>query len=389
LGTDFDDDVSDIIMQIYDAAIDPSQWPKILLRMAHFVGARGATVFELDALMGAETLTRALASENYLPERNEYYFKHHRDAELADQVIFARHSMNTDGIELIPCSVLAPSREELLKKPHVQTLLEVEVGYRAGALLNKDIKSIDRFAFQFSEAHGPIDQLGHERSKIILPHVAKALNVSRPIRELESLKKTLVEGLDLLAIGVCIVDHFSNVIIANQEFKRQVFEYDAFKMGRDGILGFDPDCAPGLSKLLEASFENHGNFGARPRKEAIVYKSKSGPDHLSVDIVPLVNADELSMRGQKSSILISLDTQLKHDFDAARVGQAFDLTKAEQEVLELVAEGYSNQEISDRLNKAKSTTDTQLKSILAKAMVKNRTQLVRIASQTKSFVIDD
>ena len=381
-------DPTQLILSIYDAAINPEAWPSILLRLAHFVGARGATVFEMDELLGAESLTRALASENYSLERNSYYFENHRDDELADQDVFAKHSLQTDEIELIPCSVLAPTREELVKRPHVQTLIEIEVGYRAAALLNKDLRSLDRFAFQFSMDHGPIDELGHYRSKMILPHIAKALNVSRPMRELRKINHSLFQGLDLLSVGICIVDEFRNIIVTNREFDRQVFEYDAFHINRERQLRFDVDCAPGLAELLEASFEGHGRFGGRPRKEAIVYKSTSTPDHLCVDIVPIENSSELALSQRKASILFSLDTKTFHGFDARKVGLAFGLTDAEQDVLDLVAMGHTNQEISDRLSKSKNTTDTQLKSILSKVMVNNRTQLVRVASQTRSFISD-
>lgn len=384
-----EDDPTDLILMIYDAAVDPEMWPKVLLRIAHFVGARGATVFELDELLGASSLTRALASENYSLARNTYYFENHREAELADQEVFAQHCLENDTIDLVPCSVLAPSREELLKQDHVKTLLEIEVGYRAAALLNKDMRFLDRFAFQFSIDHGPIDQKGYQRSRLILPHLAKALNVSRPLRELTSINHTLFQGLDLLSIGICIVDQSHNILVTNQEFERQVFEYDAFQRSREGRLHFDYECAPELAKLLAASFESHGHYGARPRKEAVVYKSRFEPDHLCVDIVPIENSSELAANQRKTSILFSLDTKTHHKFDAKKVGLAFKLTDAEQTVLELVAEGYTNQEISDRLNKSKNTTDTQLKSILSKAMVVNRTQLVRIASQTRSFITEN
>lgn len=379
-------DISDLILSIYDAAIEPTLWPEVLLRVSHFVGARGATVFELEEIGELDNLKMSMCSENYSPDRNSYYLKYYWQDELKDQEIFAYHSKRTDQIELIPDSVLSSSREALLAKEHVQVLRKFEVGYRAAALLNKDLPSKDRFAFQFSEAHGPMDKAVAQKSNLILPHLAKALNVSRPIRELAAQNKAISAGLNLLMIGVCIVDQERRILVTNTEFERQLDCYDAFTRSRNGRLIFDDGLAPNLSAQLSSSFQFHGLSGARPRKEAVIFASKSKEQHLCIDIVPLENASELDLRSSHSSLIFSLDTSAHFGFDANKIGQIYDLTTTELEVLELVSEGYTNQQISDCLEKSIHTVDSQLKSVLSKAMAANRTQLIRITSQTRSFL---
>ncbi len=55
------------------------------------------------------------------------------------------------------------------------------------------------------------------------------------------------------------------------------------------------------------------------------------------------------------------------------------LTKREKEILELIAEGMTNQEIADKLFLTCSTVDTHRKHMLAKFGVKNTAALVKIA----------
>jgi DNA-binding NarL/FixJ family response regulator len=55
------------------------------------------------------------------------------------------------------------------------------------------------------------------------------------------------------------------------------------------------------------------------------------------------------------------------------------LTRREKEVLQLIAEGLTNQEIADRLFVSVSTVDTHRKNLLQKMAAKNTAALVKIA----------
>lgn len=57
------------------------------------------------------------------------------------------------------------------------------------------------------------------------------------------------------------------------------------------------------------------------------------------------------------------------------------LTRREREILRLIAEGYTNQEIATNLFISISTVDTHRKNLLVKLKAKNTAQLVHIAAQ--------
>ena len=65
----------------------------------------------------------------------------------------------------------------------------------------------------------------------------------------------------------------------------------------------------------------------------------------------------------------------KVSFDANKLG----LSKRELEVLELIAEGLSNQEIADALFVSLNTTKTHIANIYSKLNVKRRTQAIQKA----------
>ncbi len=61
------------------------------------------------------------------------------------------------------------------------------------------------------------------------------------------------------------------------------------------------------------------------------------------------------------------------------VGKTFGLSKRELEVLELIADGHSNQEIADKLFVSLNTVKTHLSNIFSKLNVQRRTQAVQKA----------
>jgi DNA-binding NarL/FixJ family response regulator len=71
----------------------------------------------------------------------------------------------------------------------------------------------------------------------------------------------------------------------------------------------------------------------------------------------------------------------KHEKDGPKRGRkvSLDLTKREQEVLELVATGKTNQEVADQLFISIKTVETHKTNILEKLGLKNTAELVRYA----------
>lgn len=59
------------------------------------------------------------------------------------------------------------------------------------------------------------------------------------------------------------------------------------------------------------------------------------------------------------------------------------LTAREKEVLELIAEGYTNPQIAEKIFLSPFTIDSHRKNLLAKLGVKNTASLIRLAVEKK------
>jgi DNA-binding CsgD family transcriptional regulator len=380
-------ELNDLILAIYDTMINSNGWAAVLERVSRYIGARGAFIFELEGVGNQRYIRAPYYSENYNPELVSSYLASHNDQELLDQDTFARLSRPTDQIQLISDEVLAESETELQSRHNVRQMLKWGIRYRAGALLNKDQVNLDRFALQFSPSAGPLSKEHFERAALLMPHIAKALNVSRPTKQLADKFQSIADCIDMLVIGVCITDAEGRVVHLNQEFQRQIASYPVFRKDSLGRLVMHSDSLGGALTELRGSLDNHGRFGARPRKEAIISVIENRPHTLCIEVAPLTSANEFGEAKLNGHIIYSMDTGNSYAIDREMLTSVFSLTQAEASILEMLAEGMTNLQISELRAKSVETVNSQVKSILEKTQSANRTQLIRVATNIgASFV---
>ena len=377
----------EIILSIYDTALDPKNWPSVLDEICVFVGAVGALVIDIEGDKTSGRLIPSLYTTNYDALIANAYLDGHRSQELNDQDVFECYSNRKDRIELVSDHVLAASREELELRANVVAMKSIGLRYRAGALLNKDLKSKDRFGFQFNSDQGPLNSENVRKASILLPHIAKALDVSRPMIQLSAKYNQIIDAINMLKTGVCIIDHKQRVVAKNLEFERQTEGYSVFSIERDGRLTFSNQTNAKMASDMFSSTKFHGRFGARPRKEALGETVHSDIRELCIEITPLQGAAYGDGNLSKGSVVFSLDTSQNADIDFEKFSSSFGFTPAETKVLQLLSSGLTNPQIADCSNKSVETINTQVKSLLSKTMTSNRTQLIRLASQTGISII--
>lgn len=382
-------ELNNLILAIYDTTINPDAWPDVLDRVSRYVGATGAFIFELEGSGDQRRIQAPYFSKIYDAALVRGYLDKYHDEELSDQDTFTRLSKPTDQIQFVSEDVLAKSEEELLKRANVRQMRDNGIYYRTAALLNKDLVDRDRFALQFSQRAGPISKQHIERALVLAPHIAKARNISRPTKQLADNFRTVANCIDMLVVGVCILDEQGRIVHFNQEFQRQLDSYPVFLKDRAGRLIMQATGPGEALGKLRGSLSNHGRFGARPRKEAITTIIDDKQHTLCIEVAPLTTADEFGEPKLNGHIVYSMDAGKFYEIDSQMLASIFSLTQAEASVLEMLAEGLTNAQVSERRLKSVETINSQVKSIFEKTQSSNRTQLIRLATNiSSSFILD-
>lgn len=370
MSTDRDD-----ILSIYDAAVEPKTWPLVLDRIAEGIGARGAIVFEWSSQDASRVLSATHASSFFDPVQLATYIERCQVFEAADQDIFEAHSLQSDGINLIDDSVLAPSVAALKERKNVQILEKFGILHRAAGLLNKDNPLQARFSVQLGSDRGPLTEQNRSYLGRVLPHVAKALDLGRPATQLALENQGLIAAMDRLLIGVCVLDAQGRVVTMNTEFRRQLERYATFDLPPGGVLRLSQPADQRRFEHLKSDCLHHGQFGARPRKEAVATDEEAV---LCIELVPCTQNAEIGAKAFGGFILNSVDTSLPVHCATPAIQQAYGLTDAELALVDAIAAGKTNVQIAEERDRAVATINTQVKSILSKTRCASRTQLVRL-----------
>lgn len=283
--------------------------------------------------------------------------------------------MAQDPINIISDDVLYTDPEEFRSRENIRYVMEFGILHRAAALLNKDNTNIGRFSVQFGSDRPPIRPSERAYLNSVLPHIAKAIDLGRPARQLLKEHQAMLAAMDRLSIGLCILDSEGYVTMKNEEFRRQQEQSGVFATAADGRLFFHGEESQRRYLALKSDVERHGRFGARPRKEAVTAETRS---HLCIELAPLNRSDELGTRPLDGFILYSTDTSLPNRFNLLPVKMTFGLTDTETEIVASISEGLTNRQIADQRGRSVATVNAQVKSILSKTNCPNRTQLVRL-----------
>ena len=372
------DEYRDFVLDIYQAVSNPSHWQKVLDRLTERVNAHGCMVFEWRMEKQNRRLEAPLITSNYERDDVEKYLSRFQRQETQDHDQFDRRLLNSDTIDVVSEEILYKDEKSYLSQPHVDFLMKIGLRYRTGALLDKDNPFRARFSLSMSEERGPFDEADLHLLDNLLPHVAKAMELGRPVAAASQDRQTLKAVLNRLTIGVCVVNANGAVEMKNTEFDRQAEDYGAFSLDRANRLRLHKQANhQHFSRLLKDAL-NHGQFGARPRKEAVLIETEEAASTLCVEVTPLEKLDEIGNRPLNGALIISRDTTQEMTIDLEFARQAFELTSAESAVIDMVCQGLTNSEIASRRERSIDTVNAQMKSILSKTRSVNRTQLVRV-----------
>ena len=370
--------LNDLILQIYECATEAQLWPEVMDQLKDHFRARGCILFEWEDSLGSRVLHAPILTTNYKREALEQYMRDYGHLEEEDQNIYEQQSLSSNTIELVSESILYNSKKEYFQRPHVKQLAAYGIHYRLGGMLDKDNPHRSRFSLQLSESRGHLSDSEQRELSKILPHIAKSLGIGQQFAVQARNQQTLLSALDALDIGICLLSNRGEIITSNKEFERQNEAYSSFRKERNGRLSFrSSDAQKKLTALLE-TVENHGHFGARPRKEAVVVGDDSMQADLCIELIPLHRSSDIGTAVFDGALLISRDTRKPIESNVDLVKKVYDFTDAESNVVELIAQGLKNSEIALRRDVSIETVNSQVKSVLSKSRSENRTQLVRM-----------
>ena len=105
------------------------------------------------------------------------------------------------------------------------------------------------------------------------------------------------------------------------------------------------------------------------------YILKNSSKEELIKAIHTVHEGNIFFSGEVGQVLQEYQKSLKHELPV--------LSTREKEILELIAEGYTNPQIAEKIFLSSFTVDSHRKNLLAKLKVKNTASLIRLAVEQK------
>lgn len=364
----------DTIARIYDVVLEPNQWSGVLGETAAHAGALMANLSVIDA-NNPECHTHATNIE-WPPQATAFYRQTIAPSEAEHWLAlrsFPTHSVISD-------TEFFADRSLYDGLPLVRWARgEFGVYHRAVSCLNLEQAWVDGIALQYSEERGPITAVEKANLKLLLPHLAKAVSISRPFRVLEARFRATCEVLDRYHVAVLIVRDRGEVIVQNEAATRILEEADGLELDPHGRLrAQDPEQHRPLLDTVRQCIETTEARAQTRGTEFTVPRSR-GRSALLVEVSPLRDGKGELDRHLRAALVCLIDPDRPDKISSHGMQELFHLTNAEAEVCRLLTEGHSAELIREQRGVSPNTLKTQLKALFTKTRCQNRAQLIRLA----------
>jgi DNA-binding CsgD family transcriptional regulator len=359
---------------LYATASSGDGWPRALDAISRLVGGNGALLFVQDE--GPAELQITAASTAYKSEDVDLYLK----SLVKDDE--ARWLQVLD--ELPPRTIQSdadiwPDREVYDAMPSVRFLRELDLYHRVAVRPCAHGGWKDALAVLFDGSRGGIRQAESHRLALLVPHLARAIEVQRPFHLLLRRFGAVLALLDRLGVGVLIVREQGEIVLSNCEAERILAAEDGLARGpRARLLAADALAQAELSSALRRA-ERAARLEAEAPDACLEIPRRTGAESYLADVLPFRDAGHEIGASFRGALLVVIDPDHREMVSILGLARSYGLTASETVVCRGIAQGMTLREIAEMRGVSFDTVKSQSRAVYAKTRTRNRRELVRRA----------
>ncbi len=363
--------LSALIGDIYDAAIDPTLWPTVLTDCVSFIGGSAAALFSKDAASKTGDVAYDIGIESHY--RDLYFNKYIKLDPLTVGHYFAEIEKPVAVGDILPY-------EEFL-----ETRAYREWGQPQGLVdtlnvaLDKTATSAAMFCVFRHQRNGRVDDEMRRRMALLVPHIRRAVLIGRVIDLNKAEAASLADTLDGISAGMFLVDATGRIVHANGAGHVMLDAADVVR-ARAGRLAVND---PQADQVLADTFATAGNGDAAVGiKGVAVPLIGRGGDRYIAHVLPLTSGARRRAGASFAAAAVlfvhkaALDTPLPPEV----IAKAYKLTPMELRVLLAVVEVGGVPAVAEALGIAETTVRTHLHQTYQKTGTNRQADLVKLVA---------
>ena len=365
--------VSALIGDIYDAALDPSLWPLALGGAKGFVGGVAASLYSKDAVNKCGNMFYQNA-DGIDPHYRDLYFDTYVKLDpTTTGHFFAELDAPVATNDIIPYQEFLETRF-YLEWARPQGLVD-----HVCAVIEKSNTSAALFGVFRHERDGLVDDDVRRRMRLITPHVRRAVLIGKVIDLRTAEAATFADTLDGLTAGMLLVDATGRIIHANTAGHAILREGDFLSAIGGRLVAGDPQ----IDRLFRDIFTAAGNGDAAIGIKGIAVPliARGGERHVA-HVLPLTSGAR-RRAGIATSAAAALFVQ-KAALDTPSlpevIAKAYKLTPTELRVLLAIVEVGGGPEVAEALGIADGTVKSHLSRLFEKTGARRQADLVNLVA---------
>ncbi len=359
-----------IVAGFYEASLDETTWPVALERLRAEVGADMCALTTHDFSSGSGRFLHAVGIE---PEGMAAYARRFSrfNVWLQHEEWFAGSTAVVDGTQLAEANEITESifYRDWLKAvklfDHVFVILDRHDSLMTFLMLGR------------REAQGPFSKAAIARLESFAAELSRSYRAGSTARRLQSFRKSAVEVLDTLPVGIVLLNLGGGVVAANRA-ARAVLDAGEPVYRVNGSLAVDVGGRRLKIRDWVAQAVAAEADGGRSEPQALLVPRPTGQRALTLLLTTTSTATGAFDDDAPVATLYIGDIERGVQIEHTRVARLYGLSRAESRVAALLASGYRLDQTAEILGVAYETVRKHLKQIFSKTGTFRQAELVRM-----------
>jgi DNA-binding CsgD family transcriptional regulator len=365
------EEVSQLIGDIYDAALDPASWPQVLEKTCHYVQGVASVLLSQDSVERSAEFHFSWGDD---PEFTRSY----QDTYVKLNPLLLPMVLSTKTGEVTANSDVLPI-EEFVETRFYKEWAQPQ-GYldAVSATLEKSATSYAALAVARHERDGLVDEVMRRRMRLVAPHFRRAVSIGKVIEAHKVEAATLADTLDGLAAGMFLVDAVGRIVHANARGHAILADAKILRGFGGRLSATDLQADKALSDVFAAADDGDAAIGTRGIAVPLAREGERWVAH----VLPLTSGARRQAGIAYAAVAAVFVRKAALDLPSPleTLSDLYALTPAELRVLMAIVEIGGVPEVAPVLGISETTVKTHLSRLFEKTGTKRQADLVKLVA---------
>ena len=361
--------LSALVADIYDAALDPPSWRKVLKEVCGFArGGPTACLFWQDAV-------KRTGQAYYVWGGDPHYSQLYWDKYVGLNP-FTAAAGHFPVEEIYSAADILPLPQFFETPFYKEWMTPQGWGDVLSANLDKSATSRAVFSIARHARDGLVDDEMRRRMRLLVPHVRRSAMIGKLINLARVEAAQLADTLDGLQAGMFLVDAGGRLVHANASGRAMLEEGNVLH-ANGKLVALDARGDEALRDILLAA--RNGNAALNDKGVAVRLAARDGEQFVT-HVLPLTSGAHRQAGLSYAAVAAVFVQKAGHDASPAleMLAQQFELTPAEVRVLVAIMDYGGVAEVASALKLSPATVRTHLRHVFEKTGVRRQADLVKL-----------